>query len=262
MSPDFTLEKYRELCQALTNSHYVLLTVADYLESPNLPQKFAILRHDIDTRPWKAMRIAEIEKIFGIRSTYYFRFNQEVFQPYFIKELANLGHEIGYHYETLDNAKGDYKKAIELFEYELNEFRKIIDIKTICMHGNPLTKWDNRHLWNKYDFTQYNLVGEAYLSIDFKDLQYFSDSGRNWGNGGKVKDTVISGSVNQQSVGRRVNSTDKLIKLLVKEELAHIYLLSHPGVWSDNFYSWTGELIKNMTINLVKRLIKLKYSNR
>ena len=130
------------------------------------------------------------------------------------------------------------------------------------MHGNPLTKWDNRHLWNKYDFTQYNLVGEAYLSIDFKDLQYFSDSGRNWGNGGKVKDTVISGSVNQQSVGRRVNSTDKLIKLLVKEELAHIYLLSHPGVWSDNFYSWTGELIKNMTINLVKRLIKLKYSNR
>jgi len=45
-----------------------------------------------------------------------------------------LGHEIGYHYEVLSKANGDYETAVELFEQELSEFRKITDVKTICMH--------------------------------------------------------------------------------------------------------------------------------
>jgi len=34
----------------------------------------------------------------------------------------------------LDKAKGDLEKAIKIFEKELNGFRKICDVKTICMH--------------------------------------------------------------------------------------------------------------------------------
>ena len=37
--------------------------------------------------------------------------------------------EVGYHYEVLSKARGDYEKAIELFENELIEFRKICDVK-------------------------------------------------------------------------------------------------------------------------------------
>ena len=36
--------------------------------------------------------------------------------------------------QILDKAKGDLEKAIKIFEKELNEFRKICDVKTICMH--------------------------------------------------------------------------------------------------------------------------------
>jgi hypothetical protein len=31
----------------------------------------------------------------------------------------------------------------------LKEFRKICDVKTICMHGNPLSKWTNKDVWDK-----------------------------------------------------------------------------------------------------------------
>ena len=47
--------------------------------------------------------------------------------------IHDLGHEVGYHYEVLSKANGDYEKAVELFEQELSEFRKIIDVKTICI---------------------------------------------------------------------------------------------------------------------------------
>lgn len=44
-----------------------------------------------------------------------------------------MWHEIEYHYEVLGNCKGDYEKALELFKYELNDFRKICEINTISM---------------------------------------------------------------------------------------------------------------------------------
>ena len=42
--------------------------------------------------------------------------------------MHDLGHEVGYHYEVLSKAKGDYEKAIQMFEQELNEFRKKVDV--------------------------------------------------------------------------------------------------------------------------------------
>lgn len=260
MSFDFTLDKYQELCQVLANSHCVLLTVRNYLEMPDPPAKFAIIRHDVDIRPWKALQMAEIEKKFGIRATYYFRFTRKVFQPYFIRKIADMRHEIGYHYETLDKTKGDYVKAIELFEKELEELRKIAEIKTICMHGNPLTKWDNRDLWTKYDFKNFGIIGEAYLSIDFKDILYVSDSGRQWGSGGKTKDRIIhSSNSNSRAINTLgIKSTDNIIEVLKTEEVRRICLLLHPGRWSSSLLGWVRVLIHDTAVNVAKQILKLR----
>ena len=179
---DFTLKKYRELCNAMINSGYTLTTVADYLPSKSTkhPKKTIILRHDVDRNAKHALGTAKIENKLGIKSTYYFRTIPNVFVPKIIKKIHAMGHEIGYHYEVLDRASGNFEKAIKLFEHELENFRKICDIKTICMHGNPLTSWDNRDLWKKYDFRDYGITGEAYLSIDYDKVMYFTDTGRSW----------------------------------------------------------------------------------
>ena len=78
------------------------------------------MRHDVDRMPGNALKMAEVEHEFNIKSTYYFRVNNSVFKKEIIKKIASLGHEIGYHYECLDKAKGDLEKAIRIFQKDLN----------------------------------------------------------------------------------------------------------------------------------------------
>jgi hypothetical protein len=105
MSLDFTLDKYRDLCQAAINSQYILflLTVRAYMTMPNPPQKCIVLRHDIDRNFGNALRMAELEPELGIQSTYYFRVPY-TFKPDIIRKIQALGHEVSYHYEVLSKA--------------------------------------------------------------------------------------------------------------------------------------------------------------
>ena len=213
---DFTSAKYKELCETIVESEYTTLTFSHYFHSKNLPERFVILRHDVDRKPAQALKIAELENSFGITSTYYFRTIEDVFKPAIIKEIASMGHEIGYHYEVLDTAKGDFERAIGIFTKELEEFRKICNVNTICMHGNPLSPWDNRDLWKRYDFNEFGIIGEPYLSIDYETVFYFTDTGRNWNSRFSVKDVV---NANVNSAPGELKSTDDVMRMINKGDI-------------------------------------------
>lgn len=251
---DFTLEKYEELCLSLIESNYEILTVYSYLQNKsNLinRKKFAILRHDVDRLPGHALKMAKLEKKLGIQSTYYFRFPY-TFRPEIIKKIYNMDHEVGYHYEVLTKARGDFKKAIELFEYELNKFRKLVEVKTICMHGAPLYRYDNRDLWKKYNFRDFGIVGEAYLSVD--NLNYFSDTGRTWSWKSKGRDRLpnINSTI-------EICKTDELISLVKKQELKNVYILVHPERWSSNITEWFFDYGRDIVFNIGRRVISWIY---
>ncbi|WP_269849870.1 hypothetical protein [Methanosarcina horonobensis] len=78
------------------------------------PERFVLLRHDVDRMPGRALATAQIEHELGIKATYYFRTSENVFKPDIIRQIRDMGHEIGYHYETLSEAKGD-KKSLRAF---------------------------------------------------------------------------------------------------------------------------------------------------
>ena len=72
---DFTLQKYKELCEAILKE-YTPLTIESYLmKKPS--GKLVILRHDVDRKPETALRMAKMEKYLGITSTYYFRMKND-----------------------------------------------------------------------------------------------------------------------------------------------------------------------------------------
>jgi len=248
MKLDFTFAKFQELCDELSNSGYEILTVRDYLQGNNKQKGFIILRHDIDVKPERGLKMAEIENEHGIRSTYYIRMTKEVFKPIIIRKIAEMGHEIGYHYETLDKAKGDKNKAIEIFEQELTRIREICDVDTICAHGNSLTPWDNRSLWDYYNFKDYGIIGDAYLSINFERILYLSDTGRTWGNRYKVKDIISNSYIDILS---KIRTTDDIIGLL-KQKKYNLYLLSHPW-WSDGYTTCLKEFFLQNVKNVGKR---------
>lgn len=255
MTRDFTFEIYGQLLEAGLESGYEHITVREYLSSKDLPPQFIIHRHDVDRKPENALAMAQLEAEHGISSTYYARTIDKTFKPELIRKIENLGHEIGYHYEDMDRANGDIKEAHESFRKELNRLRELVTIDTICMHGNPLTSHDNRDMWNgDQEFEEYDLLGEAYLSMDFVDVTYFSDTGRTWEDGGlKVKDHPVGKS--EKHV--QVDGTDELIDLVNRTELPRLCLLSHPNRWARS----TGELViefsKDMVTNVGKRGINL-----
>ncbi|KCZ72281.1 hypothetical protein ANME2D_01686 [Candidatus Methanoperedens nitroreducens] len=250
---DFTLTKYRDLCQAIVSSKYTPLTIHEYLTQA-YSNNCIIMRHDVDRKPVQALKMARIEHDHGIRSTYYFRNTKEVFKPPIIKQIDELGHEIGYHYEVLDKAKGDAKKAIMIFEQDLEEFRKLVDVTTICMHGNPLTPWLNRDIWKVYKFNNFGIIGEAYLSIDYTRVSYFTDTGRAW-NSSKynIKDIIETRIYNNH-----VRSTDELIDLIRSGGQRDICTLTHPNRWTDNFGAWLIEHIYQNVKNVGKAMIKYR----
>lgn len=98
--------------------------------TPNLIEVFRILRQKMLS---EKIDTAKSENESGINGSYYFRIVPKSYNESIIKEIAESGHEIGYHYEDLPLAKGNIDKAYDSFYRNLEVFRKLYPVKTICM---------------------------------------------------------------------------------------------------------------------------------
>lgn len=106
---DFTLHKFRQLLVECKNAGYGFLTFEDFICCENLSEKVIILRHDIDHSPQNALLMAKLECEFEVRDSYCFRIVKKSLNVKIIPEIAELGHEIGYHYEDLCLCRGNYE---------------------------------------------------------------------------------------------------------------------------------------------------------
>jgi|SRR4051812_3881520 hypothetical protein len=247
---DFTLSTLELLLSTLLKNGYTFVTFEDYLL--NKPSgKRIILRHDVDAFAQNSLETAILENKLGIKGTYYFRIVNQSNKSKIIKAIAALGHEIGYHYEDLAHAHGNKEKAIKSFEKNLDYFRTYYPIKTICMHGSPTSKWDNRKLWESYDYKKYGIIGEPYFEIDFGKFLYLTDTGRMWdGHKVSVRDKMPHSSSHQLSF----NTSFDIIKRADKLP-DQIMITTHPQRWNNSRFRWILELIFQNIKNLVKRLI-------
>jgi len=234
---DFTFTIYQHLLSAIPKSGYQVYTVKQYLAEH--PQgNFLILRHDVDLCPSKTLAMAKMEAERGLHSTCYFRTIRSVFAPEIMHDIQAMGHEVGYHFETLDTCKGDFRKAIVLFEQELVLLRKMgIIVETVCSHGNPRIKKvgytvnNDIFLQDQQLMARSNILGEAYLSIDFTRLHYFSDVGRAWNSG---------------------RSTEEVIEQIMQKVYPGIYMLVHPHWWAQSS-------LGAISINMVSRAAYIRY---
>ncbi len=217
---DFTFGTYEKLLQTLLEQGFTFITFTQYTEAKShhspltahppspvtLPKAFGnpsriILRHDVEARYANALRMAQIEHKLNIRGSYYFRIFNKKGNEAVIRQIAALGHEIGYHYDDLTACKGDHVKALLRFQKNLAYLRQFAPVTTITMEGAPLSRHDNRDLWspiinkstnqqiNKSTNMQhqtpkpYNLFGilaEPYFDLDFNQIFYLTDTGRCW----------------------------------------------------------------------------------
>lgn len=248
------------MLHVLLSNGYTVIPFIDYLKSELKENKLAIIRHDVDKSPHNSYKTAKLENEMGVNTSYYFRIVRSSYDKRIISSISELGHEIGYHYEDLAITKGDVKKAIGLFDKNLNKFREICEIKTICMHGSPLSKYDNRALWENFDYRDNGVVGEPYFDVDYDQFAYFTDTGRSWLDNGYV----IRDNVNETNSNYKIKTTHKLIQSINKDQLpAKLFITTHPQRWTDNNFKWMIEFISQNLKNVLKKhLIKRIYVNR
>jgi hypothetical protein len=315
---DFTVSTYHKLREMLHRQGFSFQTFIEFIEKSGA--KAIILRHDVDKLPLNSLKFARIQAAVGIKSTYYFRVVQGSWEEAIIKEIAGMGHEVGYHYEDLIfawakiKAEGGGRKVqgselrvrdeklerqvveigIESFKKNLEDLRKIVPVKTICMHGSPMSRWDSRLLWKYYDYHDFGIVGEPYFDINFDEVLYLTDTGRRWdgeivsvrdkaqgaafaeasadkaglraqGGGPYVdwKVKPIPGSLmnmSQEGINFRnkfrFRSTSDIFRAAEDGTLPDKMMITfHPQRWADNTIPWGKELIWQNAKNVIKYFV-------
>lgn len=129
MTDGFTFDDYDDLLATAAGAGYEFLTVREYLARESVPERFLVLRHDVDRKAENAYKMATLEAERGVSSTYYFR--TSTFEPTMARAVERLGHEVGYHYEDYVRAGGDLDEAHERFDRSLRWFRHVCEVDTI-----------------------------------------------------------------------------------------------------------------------------------
>lgn len=277
MSLDFTFGKYKEIIAAIADSEYQVLKIKDYIAMDKLPEKFIIIRHDVDLDAYYQLKFAQLEDQLNIHTSYYFRKIEKTFKEDVINEVAGLGHEVGYHYEVFTKALGDPIEAMRIFRNEQAVFSEKWQSLTVCPHGGSFvdnadgyslknmvtliptlvtgktvfSKHVNFDMWKENKFHDFGIIGDAYKSVDFSNILYLSDTGRSWDQRYKRLDKVDS-DVNPKF---NIKSSNDIIDVIKNGEVNKIYLLVHFEQWKDNFMDWLGWYAAQIIRRTGKRLI-------
>jgi hypothetical protein len=223
MPTDFTLAAFEAFCQHAAP----VFTLADYLaqSAPPVPP-FVILRVDVDYREDHAVDLARIAAQHHARGSFYFRCHQGGFALEAIRRIAALGHEVGYHFETLDLCRGNFDAASDLFLQHIDQLRHAgVGVRTVAAHGAPpaaATYRANLDLLRRDPnlLNRAHLSGETTLSVDFDRVIYVSDARWRW----RRYEHYRPGAPGQLTSLRAIQET-------FTQRPAGLYINFHPQHW-------------------------------
>ena len=252
----FLLSEYQALLRTAEKSGRIPCGVLEYFQVDQHDKSGSklILRHDVDRLADRAVAMAELEKAAGVSSTYYFRCTWDGrFPAKYIELIANLGHEIGYHYECLSAMRGDRGAALSAFERNLSNLRKIAPCSTVAMHGAPLSRYHNQELLVGRDLGEFDLRADASLSFAAIELAYFTDTGGRW-NASAAENFRDRVGI---SHGSSPPPSASEFPAWLCSYRNPVYVSTHPERWNSAPGKYALALGKDIAISRVKRAIKL-----
>ncbi len=186
MTCDFTYKHYEDCLLVAKSKDYTFLKFKDYGSYLKF-NKSIFMRHDIDHHLELALNFAEVEDRLGIKSTYFVRLHAKNYGIFsldsydILKEIKNLGHEIGLHcepsfsYVLSRDFENDFKFSVMALEHILGE-----KVSSISLHEPSRT---GSFLINKDLMERCDLKYQAYDDKFVKEMKYISDSSARWREG-------------------------------------------------------------------------------
>lgn len=174
---------FRRLVRATGDAHeFVGLAVQQFAE---IPAPVAILRHDIDVSPMRALALAQIESEEGAFATYtvllsgdfYSVFEAETQET--LLEIRELGHELGLHFDASRHSIANVEDLEEALQWEASILARLLGftnpspIKCFSFHNTS-------KLTNRFRGERYAGMWNAYSQRLRDDFLYTSDSNGYW----------------------------------------------------------------------------------
>ncbi len=196
---DFTLDAYAALLEKAA-ARYRFVRFGDISAADGR----ALWRHDIDFSPHRALAMAELEAVRGVRASYFVQLTSPFYnalEPGIsarLRRIAALGHDIGIHFEPSSDASEEQLA----FEARTLESALNVPIRVFSLH-NPTT-------YDAARFEADEVAGllNASAPVWRHDFVYCSDSNGLW----------------------RYRS---LVEVIEDADSRNIYALTHPEWWQD-----------------------------
>ena len=264
----FVYKEWERFCSKIYNLDVKCATAYEALELSKFPDQYVIIKHDVETNVEKALKLASIENKYNIRATYYVQsyLIESIKNIKLLKEIHKLGHEVTYHYDTLDSNNGDFKLAELEFDKTLMKFKNLgMEVKTVCPHGNPIKE---RSGWSSNkDFFRNEVLNSKYSEIaDIvinpekfinKEMIYISDAGFGWK---RIAD--ISNNDKNKSEDKELKGLNDVINL-IQDKSKSLIISAHPHRWGK--YEISAFFHRNVFFTLrstVRILTKIPFLNK
>jgi hypothetical protein len=153
----------------------------DFLpNTPSLPARYILLRHDIDFAPNYSLEMAKLEHAAGVVSTFFVLVDGGFYNPLQsevirqIRLIQSLGHEIGLHFAASAGVEDDIGKEVA-FRLEILSAIAGALVRSYSQHDPVNAGFVNVALPDRHD----KCVDASRVIKDY-DLLYVSDSAMMW----------------------------------------------------------------------------------
>jgi len=199
----------------------------------------------------RALAMAKLESAAGVSATYYFRCNSAAKFPYSaIRSIYCAGHEVGYHYEDFSRCSGNTMNACKSFIRNLNQLRSKFPVDTVCAHGSPLSKFDNRSIWLNMNPELVGVI-DLGVSLTHDGVAYVTDSSRSFVSTpinfrDKIPDSICDA---------KITNVQDLIQAFKEQRYRVWHINLHPERWTGNHFLWCIQFAQDYISKLIKKLI-------
>jgi hypothetical protein len=176
----FTLAEYRELVER-TASAYPFADFSIVGEADLASRRFCLLRHDVDYSPSRSLRLARIEAELGVATTYTVQLNSLFYNALErgtrdqLRAIADLGHQIGLHFDAVWHGIADEAALNEGIAWEAATLGRAlgVEVRMFSFHNTtPFTMACRA--------SRYGGLWNAYAGVLQEHVSYTSDSNGFW----------------------------------------------------------------------------------
>lgn len=229
----FSFADYEKLLDVLDNEKFIVLPLDKFKDSINKTKVLIGLRHDIDCHPFKALKMAKMEKAHHMKVSYFLlasapycgEFIDGKLERYLCvndiyQEISNLGHEIGIHNDLISLMVLQNINPYLFNQEEISFYKSLgIEIKGTAAHGSYITLQtvDNYEIFSDFaTTTMFTFEGKNYQigNLSLKDYgfdyeanfidfdHYYSDTRRAWTENGEYDEFLEK--LNNSTLGTKI----------------------------------------------------------